>query len=316
MFQIPELVRRADVMRAGGDERALLRDRDAGRLTAVGPGVYVDAAVFSRARPAERHAIAVHAIVPRLGTDVLVSHESALALRAFPLLGDWPRVVHVIDLHRTRARTDTWLVRHVEPRDGVGQVEDVGGLRTVGVARAVFDVIRARELRDAVIILDHALHSGSLDVADLSALVDAAVGVRGCRRARTALELADARAESPGESLSRVGMLANRLPPPVLQQAFVREGRGVDRVDFWWPDQGVIGEFDGENKYRDDGFRQGRTPEQVLLDEKYREDRLRARAEVRTLVRWNWADALAVRPMLLKLARAGIRPAGISPKHP
>ena len=226
---------------------------------------------------------------------------------AFPLLGAWPSAVHVVDRGRSRTRTDTWLVRHAEPRGGTGQVEEVDGIRAVGVARGVFDVIRARELREAVVVLDHALHSHAVDVADLHVLLESAAGLRGCRRARAALDLADARAESPGESISRVAMIEARLTPPVLQHAFAREQGGADRVDFWWPRFGVIGEFDGEAKYLDASLRGGLSAEQVVLNEKYREDRLRAQPGVRRFVRWNWREALQRGPMLQRLAQAGVR---------
>nr|BFF15511.1 hypothetical protein GCM10025699_68140 [Microbacterium flavescens] len=78
-------------------------------------------------------------------------------------------------------------------------------------------------------------------------------------------------------------------------------------VDFWWPEFGVVGEFDGEVKYRTADMLRGRTPEQVVIDEKRREDALRSMPGVRAVVRWNWADAMRAEPLLAALRRAGVR---------
>lgn len=52
----------------------------------------------------------------------------------------------------------------------------------------------------------------------------------------------------------------------------------------------MIVEFDGFVKYRDPALRNGRNAEEVVIAEKLREGRLRARPRVRTLVRVVWAD--------------------------
>jgi hypothetical protein len=76
-------------------------------------------------------------------------------------------------------------------------------------------------------------------------------------------------------------------------------------VDFWWPEFDVIGEFDGEDKYRNPVYLRGRTPEQALLDEKEREDDLRAAGH--GMVRWKWDVARSPRLLAMKLNRAGVR---------
>ena len=39
------------------------------------------------------------------------------------------------------------------------------------------------------------------------------------------------------------------LPAPELQHDLCDRGRFVARLDFWWPEHGVVGEFDGRSKY-------------------------------------------------------------------
>lgn len=77
-------------------------------------------------------------------------------------------------------------------------------------------------------------------------------------------------------------------------------------VDFWLPDQGIAIEFDGEVKYRDPQLRGGRSAEDVVIAEKYREDRLRAFDEVRGVIRYGWKDVWDEAAFRAKLRRAGV----------
>ena len=54
----------------------------------------------------------------------------------------------------------------------------------------------------------------------------------------------------------------------------------------------MIGEADGDIKYLDPAIPNGRTAEEVVSDEKVREDRFRALP--RTVTRWRWP--IAIRP--------------------
>ncbi len=95
-------------------------------------------------------------------------------------------------------------------------------------------------------------------------------------------------------------------PPPILQQTF-RDGNGafVATTDFWWPDHNLTGEFDGRGKYLRDRYTRGKTAAQVVVEEKIREDKLRALGPGMT--RWVWEEALSARDLRLKLTRAGLR---------
>ncbi|MER7438983.1 hypothetical protein ABT341_30265, partial [Pseudonocardia alni] len=101
---------------------------------------------------------------------------------------------------------------------------------------------------------------------------------------------ADARADGPGESRSRVRMARLHVARPVLQHAVLDErGHRIGVVDFWWPDHGVVGEFDGLGKYGR-SRRPGESAADAVVREKRREDALRARPGVRTVVRWAWEE--------------------------
>jgi hypothetical protein len=300
------LIRRDSVIRAGGDSSAVERDARRGLLQRVAPGAYVPTAAWQALTAAQRHVIRVHAVVPRFGDEVVVSHESALALHGFPLLGDWPDRVHVIDPRRDRDKVGPWAHQHAAPLVA-DEVDVVDGLRVAVPRRAAVDAVRRRDLAGGAVILDHGLHIGAFSRAELEAVAARRPGVPGSRRAAGVITFADARADSPGESLSRAVIHLAGLSRPELQTRFPRVGPFVGIVDFWWPECGVIGEFDGEVKYRDAGLRRGRTAEQVVTDEKRREDALRSLPGVKAVVRWSWDDALRATPLVAALRRAGVR---------
>ena len=97
------------------------------------------------------------------------------------------------------------------------------------------------------------------------------------------MALADGLAESPGESWTRVVFVSLGLID-VEPQVEIRDTRGklVGRVDFLFRKHRTIVEFDGLVKY---GGTDGR---QALIDEKHREDALRALGY--QMVRLTWRD--------------------------
>ena len=102
-------------------------------------------------------------------------------------------------------------------------------------------------------------------------------------------------------------MVLLEVPMPDLQVAFARgDEPGQDVVDFDWPELARFGEFDGAGKYRDRELTAGRTPDEVLWEEKRREDRVRRHRPIGA--RWGWAEALSTRKLGQVLARAGIEP--------
>lgn len=75
--------------------------------------------------------------------------------------------------------------------------------------------------------------------------------------------------------------------------------------DFYWPELGLVGEFDGHGKYLREEMARGRTAAEVVMAEKAREDRLRALGL--RVVRWGWADLLDPARLRRKLLAAGLR---------
>lgn len=192
---------------------------------------------------------------------------------------------------------------HVAPLS-VGDVIRYGDALVTTPTRTVVDLALALPFREAVAIVDGALHRRLTSHDALVGHLDGRPKARSGASARRAIAFGNAGSASAGESLSRVSIAEGHLPVPTLQKAFTDYDGAIGYVDFWWEDAGVIGEFDGVKKYLQAEFRGGRTTENVLLAEKRRADRLVAVPGVRRLVRWGWREAQD--PALL--AQAGVTP--------
>lgn len=292
----------SDVRRLGDDTRDT--GRDGRRIwVPVRHGVVLPASTWDQLTPEQRHAAFVHATALRMRGDAtsVFSHTSAAAIWGLPRVSAWPALVEVTRTGR-RVRSSGLIRRHDLP---VTDPVAVAGVELTSVARTVVDLARTEALRDAVAAADHALHHRLCTLAELdSELAGLEPGVPGRARAHLALDLADSRSMSVGESLSRVEMFRLNLPRPRLQVRVEDVNGLVGICDFGW--EGVMGEFDGRRKY---GVAEGASSadaERVLWAEKRREDRIRARGN--RMARWGWADAVRPERMARILAVQGILP--------
>lgn len=191
----------------------------------------------------------------------------------------------------------------------------VDGLLVTSPARTVLDLAARRTFRFAVVAADAALRADRfgrirpLTTKDeLRRVWQQRMPFAAHVRAAAVIGFAEPGAESPLESVSRVTMRQIGTPRARLQVPYRDEDGFIGWVDFDWPEFGVVGEADGAAKYLDSAQRAGRTAEQVVLEEKRRDDRLRVLP--RTVVRWSWADANDPAALARRLTRAGL-PLGI-----
>ncbi|WP_210507453.1 hypothetical protein [Naasia sp. SYSU D00057] len=291
-------------LRALGEAHPERRARDGGDLERLRRGVYADAGNWRTATLDEQYRLRIRAVGERVQGPLVFSHESALRMLGLPALRPWPSMVHVIAPSSPGGRTKGDVVRHcigVNPVD----VVPVGALACTSPARTALDMALSRTFADAVVVADavFARFPGARDdFAEL--LAELAPGTRGIRRAARVLAFADPLSGSPGESWSRVLISELGFSRPQLQ-APVHVGRKrVAVVDFEWAEAGLVGEFDGEVKYRRLDYRRGRTPEQVVIDEKNRENEIRRVR--RGVIRWTWDDLRDRRRLEDLLASAGV----------
>lgn len=280
-------------------------------------GVYARDEQWAEATVDARHRARVDAVAATWSDPVFV-RESAAALWRLPLVEPLDETVHVAASPATGSRVRNGVAEHRSAGDA--SVVMIDGLAATGLARTVLDLCRFSSFRRAVVATDHALRlrdrSGIplLERTELlQELADLPPGARGRVAAARAIAFADPSSESPLESISRVAIQEAGLPRPVLQRSFHDDAGLAGTVDFFFEGVDVIGEADGDRKYSDPLLLRGRTPEQALLDEKRREDRLRL--QVSGFVRWGWREAYAGRPLLALLARVGVRPVEASPSR-
>lgn len=247
--------------------------------------------------PLAQFEAAVAALRLRDPTRVLAG-PTALSVLGLPVFDD-PNTLHVVADRRGGSSARS-LVTTVAPLP-TDQTCEVRGTTVSGAARAALDTARLHSLVAGVVAADAALRTGMTTVEELEGVAATMSRLRGAASVRLCRDLATPFSESPGESWSAVVMHQHRVPRPERQESFA-DGRGfIGRSDFWWPEHRVVGEFDGKVKY---GRRNpaGRAPEDVLWEEKVREDRLRGIGVL--VVRWTTADLHHPREWIRRLRTA------------
>lgn len=278
------------------------RAASSGTEVRIAHGVYVAREDWEPRTPLERHLLRMQAYSRARRRPPVFSHWSAAVLHRLALIGPVPEKLH-ISVGDTRGGRSARAVTAHSTAVPDADVVSVDGLLVTSLARTVVDVAATYPMADAVAMADAALRSGVAG-ASLVEAWERALPFRGHRRALDMIGFADARSESPLESVSRVSMHRSALAPPELQMPF-RDRRGrIGYVDFAWPGVGIVGEADGDVKYLDPALRGGRSADRVVLDEKIREDRLRALGL--RVVRWRWDTATRPPALAALLTAAGV----------
>lgn len=266
----------------GDDELAYLVR--AGELVRLRRGTYATRATLDGLDEVGLHLLRTHAVGLSLRGAAAFSHVSALPLYGVPLWNADLRTVHVTRLDTGAARNEAGVHHHVGDLTA-DELRWVDGLPVVPPARALVEMAGLNPFDAAVAAADAALHAGVTTREELDAALDRMRVWPRARPAARAVVFADRRADSVGESRLRVLMAEQGLPVPELQHHFYDEaGQLVGIVDFYFPDQRVVVEFDGRLKYAGD-IADG---SDAVYREKRREDKLRALGLV--VVRVSWID--------------------------
>ena len=266
-------------------------------FTRLRRGIHVNAEEWAAQHVEGRQRLRAHAVAASARRAPVYSHLTAAALWRVPVFGSRDTRAHVIDPGENPAKSRGDVVRHGIPLSD----EDVvmlDGLLVTALDRTVYDVIRVLPAEGGLAAFDAALrrvawddesHTIDADASDgFRALVWRRIfanpGARGIRRARLLAELADGRAQLPGESVSRYRMWELGMPAAQLQREVLTD-LGRTYLDFAWPRLRRFGEFDGAVKLVDPEFTRGRTPAQVVRDQAAR------RAAIENATGWigmNW----------------------------
>jgi hypothetical protein len=154
----------------------------------------------------------------------------------------------------------------VHRRDGAPLVV-VDGRPMTSPAWTAIEVARSLRRPRALATLDAALRSQTCALPELWRAAVEQKGRRGIVAVRDLLPLADARAESPMESESRLMMIDGGLPLPHLQYEVIDGNGERRRLDFAWPEFRVAAEYDGMEWHSGpEAMRRDRRRASALLD--------------------------------------------------
>lgn len=250
-------------------------------------GAYAEAAVWAAADDEERYRMRVVGSLLMTRARAVVSHSSAAAFLGFPMRPAWMGLVHVTRPGVTGGRTEGGVKHHLAGLDA-WEVSNVGPLRLTGPARTSVDVAREFGFEDGVVAMDAALASGTTH-EELRLVLERMRHWPQVTRARAAAAVADGGAQSIGETLTRLLVLELGLGRPRTQVPMT-DGRNSAVVDLLL--RRHIIEFDGRVKYVDRrrGGVAAAPPEQVVWDEKRREDWLRRHDGGHGVSRVTWSD--------------------------
>ena len=257
---------RAELRVLGWSNAAITRAIRSGRLIRIRRGL-----LAARDHP---HATAIAATASCGGS--VISHRSALLMHGLPIVGQDPSVPELTVAPRgAGSLVRAHLYRASLPPE---HITSRNGTPITTVARTLIDIGRDLPRTTAVAAIDAALRRELVDEDDINEVLLRCWNWPGIRRAQRAVRLADGRADSPLETVSRLTMGRLGLPEPEPQVLILDEHiRVVAQVDFYWDEFGMVGEADGRSKYDD---------RQVLTAEKVRQELLEDLRVV--VVRWGW----------------------------
>jgi hypothetical protein len=288
---------RQQAVAAGWSRSALFHAVRSGQLRVLHRGVFVAADAMDGVGPAaDRRRLVVATASALLATRAATaSHASAAVLAELPIWRLPERPCITVLPRYTGDAEAAHLHRATLPER---YRRSAGRLTRTSAARTVCDLAREHGIDDAVVAADAALHHRVMTRDDLDRCLIDCIRWPGVRRARRAAGLADARSESPLETVSRLRLDAVGMPRPDLQpQLFDVGGRWLGRVDFYWDEHGVVGEVDGKSKYASDHA--------VLWEEKLRQERLEEAGLI--VVRWGLAQLGDLPRLIDRLCRAFAR---------
>jgi len=213
------LIFSAGAAAAEPESRRLSRAADRGTLVRIKRGAYLDAAVWAELPGHRKHFARVLAFA-RSHPGAVFSHQSAAVLHGLPLIGPIPIIVQVLAQRASGGRSEPGLHRRCLGFTDHDVTEMQFGdtvVRVTAIARTLADLAQVQPFAYAVAPLDFALREAFITSEELSESIARRLPFRGSTKVRRTLEFGDARAQFPGESLSRARIHEFGFLAPELQ---------------------------------------------------------------------------------------------------
>lgn len=245
-------------------------------LTRLRHGVYALSDLIHAADPVGRHRVDLAAAAVSAREPIWAFSLSAALLYDMPTPVAVPTVLHLardsgLD-ERALAKPSRHRLSIPHARITTGRVQaaacrSIDGVPVVGPAlAAVSSAAEIQSRRWRIALMDAALWRGATH-EEIRDEIERWRHLGGRSELLAAADDARVGAQTVLETFSRLALIEQGLPQPVLQQPFHDELGLIGYVDLWWPDLHVVGEADGARKYQQ---------REDLVNEKKREDRLRA----------------------------------------
>lgn len=299
------------------ESRALTAAVNEGRLVRVIRGCYVDQSTWEGWFHEQRVLARTIAVAElQAARRPVFSHQSAAVIWGLPLVSERDGRAHVVTPPAAPGRSSPIVQRHVLETPHA-DIVSIAGMNFTSLDRTMIDLMRFATMNTAISAADAGLRlQFGACKSGLPAEVESwraehlgrlgrHAGYRGNTRARQILELADPRADSVAESVSRLQLTRLRVPVEI-QVRVVGPSGAVYWVDFEFLGQRTFGEVDGVSKYSDPSLRGERSALQAVMREKRREDEIRGVSQF-ALARWEPSHANTARALGNRLQAFGVR---------
>ena len=295
------------IVHAGCELRCMRRAVVTGQVIEVVPSVFARASYWEMLKPAGRARHVMQALQGLHPNWIFAGPSAALAF-GLSASNRYLDKVWVATTRRTHQRELSYRRAIVVSGDSV---VTYGGMQLTSFERTIGDCLRIMDFRSGLAVADSALRVAKCSHSTLLAgLERACANMPGLVRMRHLVSLADARAESGGESIARATMLELGLAPPDLQRPFYNPTMPGDpyRVDYAWDIAGrcIVGELDGFEKYTSDEMTRGKSLAEVINDEHRRQSHIEANDQVLRFVRFGFSDVMNDRSFLDLLLGCGV----------
>jgi hypothetical protein len=263
----------------------------------IGRRLFVPRAEWAQASAQERHRALIEFYAKRpANPNAIFSGISGAVMRGIPVLGRVPLEPRCYSNTKRGATQDLikWRFSAKLP-----PCDLVDGVRVACVERVLVDLCDELDAAACLVALNHCVFTRQTSVRKLKEYAGSCPGVPGVRRMAMLLPFANAKCESPLETIGWLAIYQNKLVLP-RQQVEIELPRGcqasIARVDMSWGSKPnlLIVELDGRVKYK---------MQEDLVNEKIREDGLRLMGC--KVLRFLWNDVYSGK-LTAQLRRAGV----------